>query len=192
MSRAGLFLSSPTASARTTWPKQPSPRGFPSVNLRVAATADIHSHSAFCTLLALRWETESCSAVATCRAAAPKMDRREARTRTLLSGRWWLHWVDETGESNTPQTEGRRRIQLTPTDRERLNELVFLYGSLQTIIWSFPTSTTRAVTCLFRGMLLANFWTAIWLLKSLFFGAQQSRQMTAVAVRTITIKKPRQ
>lgn len=41
--RVGLFLSSPTASARTTWPKHPSPRGFPSVSLTFAQTADGHS-----------------------------------------------------------------------------------------------------------------------------------------------------
>lgn len=31
--RLGLFLSSPMASPITTWPKQPSPRGFPSTSL---------------------------------------------------------------------------------------------------------------------------------------------------------------
>lgn len=41
-------------------------------------------------------------------------------------------------------------------------------------------------------MLLASFWTANWLLKSLFFGAQHSLQMTAVAVRMMMMKKPRQ
>lgn len=42
--RVGLFLSSPTASARTTWPKHPSPRGFPSVSLTFAQTADGHNY----------------------------------------------------------------------------------------------------------------------------------------------------
>lgn len=50
----------------------------------------------------------------------------------------------------------------------------------------------RRVTCLLRGMLLANFWTASCPLKSLFFGEQQSRQMTAVAVRMMMMKNPRQ
>lgn len=36
--RVGLFLSTPIASAKTTWPKQPSPRGFPRVSLRTTGT----------------------------------------------------------------------------------------------------------------------------------------------------------
>lgn len=39
VTRVGLFLSIPIASASTTWPKQPSPRGFPSVSLGCLRTA---------------------------------------------------------------------------------------------------------------------------------------------------------
>lgn len=65
--------------------------------------------------------------MATFHVATPKSDRREVRTQTLPSGWWWLHWEDETGESNTPQTEERRRTQLTPTEEDQPYELVFLY-----------------------------------------------------------------
>lgn len=64
----------------------------------------------------------------TCHVATPTPDHREVRTQTLPSGRWWLRWEDETGESNTPQTEGRRRIQLTPRDEEQRPELVLPRG----------------------------------------------------------------
>lgn len=93
---------------------------------------DTHSPSlSVYTLLALLLQARR-SNMATFHAVTPKLDRRGVRTRTLLSGWWrWLRWVGETGESNTPPTEGRRRTRLTPAVRERRRELVFLYRSTE-------------------------------------------------------------
>lgn len=124
----------------------------------------------------------------TCREAAPTRDRRAVRTPTPPPGWWWRRWRGATDASNTPRTEGTTTTPPKPA-RDGRRVLVRRPVCLER---RQRSGAEVAPTCLLSGMLLASFWTASWLLKSLFFGAQQSLQTTAVAVRMTMMKKPRQ
>lgn len=129
---------------------------------------------------------------------ASNTSQTEGRKTTQLTptdggGRLYTLWQHFTG------SEGRRKVS------SGVSAFYQIVSLLQIQVWREHISYNQLmqqnvltqnrcgrVTCLLRGMLLASFWTANWLLKSLFFGAQQSRQITAVAVRMKMMKNPRQ
>lgn len=189
VTRLGLSLSTPMASPITTWPKQPSPRGFPSTSLLRA-----HNKPKWLQVDILQ-RRESCDVL--------KGQLGYLSLDTSQQGSWGSSYSETPDSIGVPLEESREGLtNITPEFREELDSTdtcrirkqqeCFLRVLERQLSIIRQTSYLLSVTCLRRGMLLASLWTASWPLKLLFLDELRTLTMVAIATMMKMRKNPMQ